>query len=104
MPAHVPAPSRILEGHRDLVTFRAQLEHIRYLLRRMGGEVLSATRSDDPPEEYGATGEPTRPTPIENAAVPRILECAASKPAPSPRRKRGRTILMAPIRVCFGKL
>ena len=42
MPAYVPtAPSRILEGHKDLLTFRSQLEHVRFLVLRMGGNVLS---------------------------------------------------------------
>ena len=45
------APSRILEGHKDLLTFRAQLEHIRFLVLRMGGNVLSDRQGADTPQE-----------------------------------------------------
>ena len=99
MPDHVPtAPSRILESHEDLLTFRSQLEHIRFLVLRMGGNVLSDRQSADTPQEG------SRSTAVAKAAVPRILDCATSKPDPLPRRERGRTILMDPIRVCFGRL
>ena len=100
MPAYVPtASSRILEGHKDLLTFRSQLEHVRFLVLRMGGNVLSDRQGDaDMPQERA------RSTVVAKAAVPRILDGVTSKSDPSPRRERGRTILMDPIRVCFGRL
>ena len=99
MPDHVPtAPSRILESHKDLQTFSSRLEHIRFLVLRMGGTVLSDRQGADTPQQR------SRSKVVAKAAVPRMLDCASSKSDPSPRRERGRTILMDPIRVCFGRL
>ena len=56
MPDHVPtAPSRILESHKDLQTFSSQLEHIRFLVLRMGGNVLSDRQAADTPQERSAS-------------------------------------------------
>ena len=98
MPDQVPtAPSRILESHKDLQTFSSQLEHIRFLVLRMGGTMLSDRQGADTPQER------SRATAVK-ATAPKKVDCATWKPNPSPRRERGKTALLTPIRVCFGRL